>query len=161
VNRVQRWLLTAAILIATGAAKGQNVDLDAPVVRAPTIRSEIRRGHADAFDCFINATDNTDAGEFMVCLNQKIEEDGRYATSSNAYLFGAYSQGLHILKTIMTTPGNAKLRKDTGKLAVEAQKQWELDLKNVLASSHLTKKNLCEAIVATDLAKCESEFFFF
>jgi len=54
----------AGVMLTVGAW-AQEVDLDKPIVRTPTVRSEIKKGSDYAFYCYLGIKDKTNARSYV------------------------------------------------------------------------------------------------
>ena len=85
------WFMSASVagvvLITTSFfASAQTSKLDAPISTKPTIRSEIKRGEAAAFDCGLHAITNYSA--FTTCVSNVADANQQKNTMSDPFMLG-------------------------------------------------------------------------
>ena len=81
------WALT---ICAT--ANAQNSNLNAPVSRQPTVRTEIDRGQDAGFECGLNNI--TSFFKFKDCINDDVDTNRQNSTLSDPFEFGLYVRAL-------------------------------------------------------------------
>ncbi len=146
-----------ALVFPAADALARKVHLDAPVSRVRTMRSEIRRGNTDAFDCLLEMIDKTSANDYANCVMDKITTDGYNASSSKAYLFGVYASAIERMRP-MLAPSIARLHSPAEyDMAVEAEANWKAQLRAAISATRLTRGDLCDAIGAENMARCKSD----
>jgi hypothetical protein len=135
-------ILVTAIVVgvvfmaAPDLTNAQTSTLDAPVSIKPTVRSEIKRGEATAFDCGLH---NLDYPAFTNCVSAIAAYNQQKNTKSDPFILGLSISALAQAKTI-----NAG--QDSGWISL-----WRKDTVRIMKSYKLTDAELCAAF---DM-KCE------
>jgi hypothetical protein len=126
------------VLIATSiSVYAQTSKLDAPISTKPTIRSEIKRGEAAAFDCGLKAVTNYLA--FSVCVSGVADSNQQQSTKSDPFVLGLSIEALAQARII----GRGQ---DSGWESI-----WRKDTMRIIKSYKLTDADLCASF---DM-KCE------
>lgn len=140
-------------VIGGGLAAGalaQGVDLDRPVSRAPTARSEIRRGEADALKCLLSRRDPLDP----LALAECVEGAERRALSDGA-MSVEYRYGL-LVQAVQQMGFELRYAEAAANIAVarEWRAVWAGEVREIKARAHLSVAAFCEA-VSTHVEDCE------
>jgi len=126
------------VLIATSiSAYAQTSKLDAPISTKPTIRSEIKRGEAAAFDCGLKNITNHLA--FITCISGVADSNQQQSTKSDPFVLGLSVEALAQARII-------GLGQNPGWESI-----WRKDTTRIIKSYKLTDADLCASF---DM-KCE------
>ena len=115
------------VLIATSPIiRAQTSKLDAEVSTKPTVRSEIKRGDAAAFDCGLHNITNPPA--FTKCITQVTDSNQQKSTLTDPFVLGLSVQALVQAKVIHVDDSSILFwRKDTARI-LKAYKLTATDL---------------------------------
>lgn len=86
------------------------VDLDAPVEKKITVKSEIERGHSAVFDCRLHLLPGSIIG-IQDCVFNAIDSNKQKNTDTDAFILGAYFEGWSdaaIYVSVLSENGRAK-----------------------------------------------------
>ena len=131
-------LLASLVLLALPATGFAQSRLDAPVSTKPTVKSEIKRGGAAAFDCGLKGN-ITDYSAFTACINAVQDSNQQKNTNSEPFLLGLSVTALAHTEAIRPDLG-------TGWVSI-----WRKNVVRIIKVYKLTDADLCSAF---DL-KCE------
>jgi len=130
-------MICAAVLCTT--ANAQNAKLNAPVLRQPTVGSEIDRGQDAGFECGLHNL--TNFSRFVACINGAIADNRQNASLSEPYEFGLYVRALqhaYVHGIQLNSEGFLPI--------------WRERLIKIMTSRKLTLRDFCKA---TGGEKCE------
>jgi hypothetical protein len=137
-NKSTLFMSSGVVLIATSIfAYGQTSKLDAPISTKPTIRTEIKRGEAAAFDCGLQSV--TDYSAFTTCINAVEDSNQQKNTKSEPFMLGLSIEALAQAQIINPS-------ENSGWVSI-----WRKNTAQIIKAYKLTDADLCAAF---DM-KCE------
>jgi hypothetical protein len=83
------WIVATGAVVCVGLthlAVAQTSNLDAPISTQPTMRSEIKRGEAVAFDCGLHHL--TDYSGFTDCVSRALDANEQKQKKSDPFVLG-------------------------------------------------------------------------
>ena len=150
-GRVGPRLLLSALALYASNSFAQTIDLDAPVSRTPTVRSELKRGQVDAATCFSKDENLIPSINFTDCIEKNIKDNIGRSTISDPYLYGIYTDAIwrvDILIHHLDSSGAI-----SRKFVPLERASWKKHLQAISARSGITPAIYCEA-VAGDTSSC-------
>ncbi len=146
--------IAVALAWTCAPAFSQTANLDAPVSRQPTVRSEIKRGSTDAFRCAMKYDDPDTALKFSGCVEDLVFSNISNSTISDPYLFGLYTAAIPSLKLHIKYIDKSRSKTDY-ELAPKTLEGWRDHAKELSAKTGLTRSDFCET-VSKDPKSCEA-----
>lgn len=136
------WFVAIGVVIAsagpTQLAGAQASNLDAPIKTEPTMRSEIKRGEAAAFDCGLHHI--ADYSAFTDCINRILDSNEQKRTKSDPFVLGLSIGAL-------AQAGIVAPHETAGWVAI-----WRGDVASLMKKYKLSINDLCGAIAM----KCDA-----
>jgi len=128
------------------------VDLDAPVEKKVTVRSEIKRGSSSMFDCALNTPHyGLSGGTTIDCLSRVLHDAEYKNTDTEPFKLGAYFQAW-IDMDYKAEGGEPRLSKDPkmveiyreqDKLNKSATRRYYKEMEMIQAQLNITDETLC------------------